>query len=74
MKFQEFSEFFDGITYITQSGNFHFEEDPFSEKAGRVAMIMHEALLKLKFLQTEPQKYEIVLFIYNIIWNLIGEN
>ena len=38
-----------------KKGNFPFEEDTPSINAQSLAMIMHEALLGLKFFQTKPQ-------------------
>ena len=43
------------MNYLRQSRNFHFEEDPFSEKAQSIAKTMYEALFSMKFLQTKPQ-------------------
>ena len=37
------------------SGNFEFEEDPFSKGAQGICKIFHELLLLMKFLQSKPQ-------------------
>ena len=51
---QNFSNFYDAMNSLGESGNFHFEDDPFSKFAWDIAMTMHEGMLLMKFLQTEP--------------------
>ena len=53
------------MNHRRQSVNFQFEEDPFMEKAQGVAMITHDALVLMKFLQTKPQKENKPIFFSN---------
>ena len=38
-----------------QSGNYQFEEDPFSKNVKGIGKIYHEVLLLMNFFQTKPQ-------------------
>ena len=42
------------MNYMRQSNTLQFEEDPVSKNAQGKGMIMHEALLLMIFLQTQP--------------------
>ena len=49
-----FSKYYDELIYRKQSGNFQFEEDPFSKSVQGIAKIIHEGLLlSMNFLQTK---------------------
>ena len=48
---QDSSNFYDLTNDLRQSGLFHFDEDPFGKNAQATAMIMHKALLIIKFFQ-----------------------
>ena len=55
MKFyRDFSNFYDEMYYIKQSGNFMFEVAPFCKNAQGVAFILHKALLGMKFPHKKP--------------------
>ena len=38
-----------------QTGNFHFEEDPYNKDARGISKSYHEVLFLMKFLQTMPE-------------------
>ena len=52
---QDFSNFEDEMSYTRQKEKFQCEEELFSKDAQGIAMIVHGALLIVKFVQTEPQ-------------------
>ena len=43
------------MKYRRQSGNFQFEEDPFSKNSESISKIYHDVSLLMKFIQTKPQ-------------------
>ena len=59
------------MKYPRQSGNFHFEENPISKTVQGVAFIMHQAMLLMKFLQTEAQIKDKVLNYYDLYYTII---
>ena len=46
--------YYDKTNIRRLSGNFHFEEDPFSKNVQTVSKIYHEVLLLMKFQQSKP--------------------
>ena len=61
------------MSYFRQSGNFHFEEDLFSKIAQSIDLIMHEALVIFKVLQTMPQ-FKIKTMKYFVLYFTINKN
>ena len=53
--YQSISNFYDEMNIRKQSGNFQFEEDPFSKNVQNTGKIYHEVLLLMKLSQTKPQ-------------------
>ena len=43
------------MNYMRQINILIFDEDPFSKGAKVIAMIMHEVIISMKFIQTNPQ-------------------
>ena len=52
--YRDFSNFYDEMNYLKQSGKFWFEVAPSCKNAQVIAFIMHEALLWMKFPHTKP--------------------
>ena len=53
------------------SGNFEFEEDPFSKGAQGICKIFHEVLLLIKFLQSKPQIKGMNIKYYELYYTVI---
>ena len=51
---QKIFNYYGRMNYMKQSRTFQFEEDPFAKNAQGLDKFLHEVLLLLKFLQTEP--------------------
>ena len=58
---------YDEMNYRKGSGNFHFVEDSFTKNVQGLAMIMHEALILMKFLQTNLQVESRFIFFFDFI-------
>ena len=54
-----------------QSGNFQFEEDPFSKYVQGIGKFYHEVLLLVKFLQTKPQIKNMDIKYYDLFYTVI---
>ena len=65
------------MNYMRQSNTFIFDKNPSAKNAQSIDMIMHEALLLKKFLQTKPpiknEKINYYDLYYTIILNLSDE-
>ena len=48
-----------------------FEEDPFSKNAQSIAMVMHKALILMKFFQTKPQIKKLIPNKFDLFYTLI---
>ena len=58
------------MNYRTQSGTFQFGEYPFSEGVVGISKIYHEVLIKMKFLQTEPQVKNKNIMYYDLYYTV----
>ena len=60
--YQNFSNYYDEMNYLRQSGDFPFEVDPFSKNAEREASNIQEVLLIMIFFQptSENKKINII--------------
>ena len=54
-----------------QSGNFQFEEDPFSKSVQGIGKIYQEVLLLMKFLQTKPNVKGMNHIYFNFYYTVI---
>ena len=54
-----------------QSGNFPFEEDPFSKNVQNIGKIYHEVLLMMKILQTKSQVRKMDIRYYDLYYTVI---
>ena len=54
-----------------QSGNFQFEEDPFSKNVPGIGKTYHAVLLLMKFLQTAPQVKKMNINYHDLYYTVI---
>ena len=54
-----------------QSGNFQFEEDPFSKNVEGFGKIYHDVSLLMKFLQTKPQVKNMNNKCYDLYYTVV---
>ena len=69
--YQNISNFYDKMKIRRQSGNFHFQEDPFSENAQGIGKNYHEVLLLMNFLKTKPKVKNVNINYYDLCYAVI---
>ena len=64
------SNYYDEMNIRRQSGNFQFEEDPFSKNVHGIAENYHEVLLLMKISQTKPEVKSVNIDYYNLYYTV----
>ena len=67
---QNYSNIYSEMQWKRYMGNFQFE-DIFARNAKGIALIMHEALMLLKFFQTKPKLKQENIDYFDMYYNII---